>query len=98
MAKSKRRHQDFPGGPVVKTSPANAGSVDSIPGWGVTFPHASQPKTQHIKQKQYCNNSIKTLKNGQHQKIFKNKRHHHDLYGASALFPSQATSSIEQKL
>ena len=34
------------------------------------------------------------------KKIFKNKnkRHHHDLYGASALFPSQASSSIKQKL
>jgi hypothetical protein len=68
MAKSKRHHQNSPAGPVVKTLPANAGSMDSIPGWGVKFPHASQPKTQHIKQKQYCNNSIKTLKNRQHQK------------------------------
>ena len=68
MAESKRHHRDFPAGPVVKTSPANAGSMDSIPGWGVKVPHASQPKTQHIKQKQYCNNSIKALKNGQDQK------------------------------
>ena len=25
---------DFPGGPVVKNSPSNAGDMDSIPGWG----------------------------------------------------------------
>ena len=37
---------DFPGGPVVKTSPFNAGGADSIPGWGAEIPHASQPKNQ----------------------------------------------------
>ena len=31
---------DFPGGPVVKTSPFNAGGADSIPGWGAEIPHA----------------------------------------------------------
>ena len=64
---------DFPGGPVVKTSPSNAGS---IPGWGARIPHASWPKSQNIKQKQYCNkNSIKTLKKMVQifKKVFKNK-------------------------
>ena len=50
MAKSKRHHQDFPAGPVVKTSPASAGSMDSIPGWGVKFPHASQQEEQQQNQ------------------------------------------------
>ena len=36
--------RDFPGGPVVKTSPSNAGSVGSIPGLGAKIPHASWPK------------------------------------------------------
>ena len=26
--------EDFPGGPVVKNPPANAGNMGSIPGWG----------------------------------------------------------------
>ena len=34
---------DFPGSPVVKTLPSNAGGVGSIPGWGAKIPHASQP-------------------------------------------------------
>ena len=54
--------RDLPGGPVVKTSPSNAGGVGSIPGQGVKIPHVSQPKNQNIKQKQYCNKFNKDLK------------------------------------
>ena len=43
--------RDFPGGPVVKTLPSNAGGVGSIPGLGTKIPHASQPKNQNIKKK-----------------------------------------------
>ena len=45
--KEKTGHQkwktigDFSGGPVVKTSPSNAGGVDSIPAWGAKIPYAS---------------------------------------------------------
>ena len=46
---------DFPGGPVVKTSPSNAGGAGSIPGRGAKIPHALRPKNQNIEQKQYCN-------------------------------------------
>ena len=28
----KKSYQDFPGGPVVRTSPSNAGGAGSIPG------------------------------------------------------------------
>ena len=35
---------DLPGGPAVKTSLSNAGSVGSIPGQGAKIPHASWPK------------------------------------------------------
>ena len=61
---------DFPGGPVVKTSPSNAGGAGSIPGWGAKIPHVSGPKKpkQNIKQKQYCNQFNKDFKNGPHQK------------------------------
>ena len=33
-----KRH--FPGGPVVKNLPCNAGDVRSIPGWGTKIPYA----------------------------------------------------------
>ena len=37
--KAKRR--GFPGGPVVKNPPSNAGDAGSIPGWGTKIPHAA---------------------------------------------------------
>ena len=46
---------DFPGSPVVKTLLSSAGGVGSIPGRGTKILHALRPKTQNIKQKQYCN-------------------------------------------
>ena len=58
----KNMRRDFPGGPVVKTSPSSAGGVGSISGLGGKIPHASQPKNQNIKQKQYCNKLSKDLK------------------------------------
>ena len=36
--------RDFPGGPVVKTSPSKAGGTGLIPGQRAKIPHASQPK------------------------------------------------------
>ena len=62
--------------PVVETSPSNAGSAGSIPGRGTKIPHAWGPKTQNIKQKQYCNKFNKDFKNGRHQKILKQKQKH----------------------
>ena len=59
---------DFPGGPVVKASPSNAGGAGSISGQGAKIPHASWPKNQNIKRKQYCNKFNKDFKNGPHQK------------------------------
>jgi len=32
---------DFPGGPVVKNPPCNAGDMGLIPGWGTKIPHAA---------------------------------------------------------
>ena len=34
---------DFPGGPVVKNLPSNAGDVGSIPGQVTKIPHAMGP-------------------------------------------------------
>ena len=44
----------FPGGPVVKTLPPNAGGGDPTPDWGAKIPHASWSKKKK-KQKHYCN-------------------------------------------
>ena len=63
---------DFNGSPVVKILPSNAGGAGSIPVWGDKIPCASQPKTQNIKQKQYCNKLNKDFKNGPQLKKKKN--------------------------
>ena len=39
--KQLTKWQDFPGGPVVKNPPSNAGDVGSIPGQGTKIPHAT---------------------------------------------------------
>ena len=62
----KPRGRDFSGGPVVKTSPSNAGSAGSIPSQEAKIPHFSWPKkkkTQNIKNRSnIVTNLIKTLK------------------------------------
>ena len=58
--------RDFPDGPGVNTSPSNSGDVGSIPGQGTKILHASGPRNQNIKQKQYCNKFNKDFKNGPH--------------------------------
>ena len=59
------KKKKFPGGgPVVKTSSFNAGGVGLIPGHGAKIPHASGPKHQNVKQKQYCNKFNKDFKYG----------------------------------
>ena len=54
--------RDFPGGPVVRTSPSVTGGAGSIPGQGAKIPHASWPKNQNIKQRQYGNKFNTDLK------------------------------------
>ena len=56
--------RDLPDGPVVETSPSNAGGNGLIPGWRATIPYVWWPKSLNIKQKQYCdifNNDLKHL-------------------------------------
>ena len=53
---------DIPGGPVVNTSPSNAGGEGSIPGQETKIPHALWAQNQNVKQKQHCNKFKKTLK------------------------------------
>ena len=45
--------RDFPGGPVVGTSPSTVGGLGYIPGLGAGLSHALQPKSQGIEGKQY---------------------------------------------
>ena len=47
--------RDFSGCPVVGTSSFNVGDANSISGQGAKISHASWPKNQNIRQKQYCN-------------------------------------------
>ena len=46
---------DFPGRPVVKTSPSNAGGAGSIPGEGAKIPHASYGIKPKHKTEANCN-------------------------------------------
>ena len=57
---------DFYGGPVVKTLSSNVGGEGLIPSQGAKIPHASQPKNQNRKQKQYYNKFNEDFKNGPH--------------------------------
>ena len=63
-------HQDvvhdgnFPGGPVVKSSPSNAGGVDLVPGLAAKSPHAWWSKKTKHETSNIVTNSIKTLKIG----------------------------------
>ena len=58
-----KERRDFPGGPVARTVPSNAGGAGLIPRWGAQISHAScripPPKKQ---QKSYCNKLSKDLK------------------------------------
>ena len=43
----KQKYRDFPGGPVVKSTPFDEGNAGSIPGQGTKIPHSKgQPSPQ----------------------------------------------------
>ena len=54
----KIHYWDFPGSPVAKTWPSNAGGSGSILGWGAKLPHAARSKNQNRKQKNNIVTSI----------------------------------------
>ena len=58
----KAQGRDFPGRPVVKTSPSIVGGAGWISGQGAKILRALWPKNQNIKQKQYCNKFNKDFK------------------------------------
>ena len=74
------KYKDFPGGPVVKSSPSSAEGTGSIPGWRAKTVHTSGPKNQNIKQKQYCKKFHKDFKNGPHLKSLKKKKKRYIAY------------------
>ena len=53
---------------MVKILPSHAEGVGLTPGQEAKIPHTLRPKTQNIKQKQYCNKVNEDFKNGPHQK------------------------------
>ena len=50
--------RDFPGGPVVKISPSDAGGIGLIPDQGAKIPHASQPKKKNHKKTKQNKNAV----------------------------------------
>ena len=51
---------------MVKLLPTHAEGVGLNPGPEDKIPHTLRPKTQNIKQKQYCNKFNEDFKNGPH--------------------------------
>ena len=65
--------------PRVKTMSPKAEGVGLIPGWEARTPHASQPKNQNIKQKQYCSQFNKDFEMVYVQKKILKKKNKHVL-------------------
>lgn len=55
---------------MVKTLPSNAGRVDLMPGGELRSPMPCNQKNVKQRQKQFCNNSIETLKMVHIKKMF----------------------------
>ena len=80
---------------MVRTSPSNAEGAGSIPGQEAKILHASWPKNQNIKQKQYCNEFNKDFSDGPCQKkifkkikytiLVKKKKNHNSLYQSDGI-------------
>ena len=64
----------LPNSPVVEAPPCTAAGANSIPGQGVKIPHALWPKSQNMKEKQYCNKFNKDFFNGPNQKKKKKEK------------------------
>ena len=50
----KKERRDFPGGPVVKNPPCNAGDVGSIPGQGTKILHAVGQLSPHARTTEFA--------------------------------------------
>ena len=61
---------DFPGGPVVKNLPWNAGDIGSIPGQGTKIPHATKQLSLHTTTREpVCHNERSCLLQLRHSPI-----------------------------
>ena len=56
----------FPSGPAITTSPSSVRGAGLNPGREAKIPHASWPKTQNMKQKQYWKKFNEVFRNGSH--------------------------------
>ena len=65
----------------------SAGGVGSTSGQGTKIPHALQPKSQNIKQKQYCNKFNKNFENSPHQKKKNNFRKKERVWTIGITYP-----------
>ena len=68
MLNRNGKNGDSPGGPVVKTSPSNAGDAGSIPGRELRSHMPWGQKTKTKNRSNFVKNSIKTLKMVQKKK------------------------------
>ena len=49
-----KKVRGFPGGPVVKNLPCNAGDTGSIPGWGTKIPHSEEATAHRLQLESLC--------------------------------------------
>ena len=69
----------FPGSPVVKTSPSNAGGEGSVPGQGTKIPHTLQPKNPKQETEAILSQiQLKTFLNGLYKKESLRKKRDRD--------------------
>ena len=79
--------RDFHGGPVVKILSSSARGAGSNPGQRTKIPHALGPKkSKHETEAILKTNSIRTLKNGSHQKKSFKKLNQYLTYSAQSYF------------
>ena len=86
---------DFPGGPVIKTSPSNSEGVGSIPGQGAKIPHSSWPrKKKTYNRSNTVTNSIKTFLMVNVKKIFKKKKKTRQAWPHTTILPDPLKKAI----
>ena len=61
--------RNFPGGPVVKNPPCNAGGETSIPGWGTKIPHATRKGSPRTSARSVSTREVPALRNWRKPKL-----------------------------
>ena len=70
LRESPRKAQfiwNFPGGPVVRNPPSNAGDAGLILGWGTKIPHASGQLSLSPKTREPATPQLLSLSSGAHE-------------------------------